>query len=151
MLSAFQKGKSTIHQLFTLRLLIETAKLTNKTLHIGFFDLEKAFDKVSRYILLQKLIKLGIGSCMLHALKRLYSFTFCVLLSIYPESIHEFQTYSGIRQGAPSSVFLFILFIDGLISYLKTHCVEETLIGSIHCLLHADDTAILSTDRKLFM
>ena len=45
--SAFQKGKSTIHQLLTLRLLIETAKLTNKTLDIGFFDLEKAFDKVS--------------------------------------------------------------------------------------------------------
>ena len=88
---------------------------------------------------------------MLHALKRLYSFTFCVLLRIYPESVHEFQTYSGIRQGAPSSVFLFILFIDGLISYLKTYCVEETLIGSIHCLLHADDTAILCTDWKLFI
>ena len=48
-------------------------------------------------------------------------------------------------------MFLFILFIDGLISYLKQHCVEEPLIGLIHCLLHADDTAILSTDRESFL
>ena len=47
--SAFQRGKSTIHQLFTIRLLIEIATGTNTTLYIGFFDLEKAFDKVSRY------------------------------------------------------------------------------------------------------
>ena len=149
--SAFQKGKSTIHQLFTLRLLIETAKVTGETLYIGFFDLEKAFDKVSRFILLQKLVKLGIGRCMLYALKRLYTLTYCILQSLYSDSDHEFQTFSGIRQGASSSVLLFILFIDGLISYLTQHCVEEPLIGIVHCLLHADDTAVLSTDRDLFI
>ena len=52
--SAFQKLKSTIHPLFTIRLLIEIAKATGVTLYIGFFDLEKAFDKVSRYLLLKK-------------------------------------------------------------------------------------------------
>ena len=50
--SAFQKGKSTLHQLFTLRLLIEIAKKTDTTLYIVMFDLEKAFGKVSRYRLL---------------------------------------------------------------------------------------------------
>ena len=67
--SAYRKGKSTLHQLFTIRLLIEIAKKTNTTLYIGLFDLEKAFDKVSRYQLLKK----GIGSCMLQVLKRLYT------------------------------------------------------------------------------
>ena len=88
---------------------------------------------------------------MLEALKRIYSTTFCVLLSSYSETSYEFPTSSGIRQGASSSVFLFILFIDGLISYLKRQCVEEPLIGLMHSLLHADDTVILSTDRKLFI
>ena len=78
--SGFQKLKSTLHQIFTIRLLIEIAKLTNTTLYIGMFDLEKAFDKVSRYKLLQKLIVKGIGNCMLQALKRIYKFTYCVLL-----------------------------------------------------------------------
>ena len=94
--SAFQKLKSTLHQLFTLRLLIDLAKRTNTTLYIGFFDLEKAFDKVSRLLLLKKLVKLGIGCCMLEALKRVYLFTSCVL-STREENSDEFRTTSGIR------------------------------------------------------
>ena len=68
--SAFQKGKSTLLQLFTIRLLIELAKKENITIYIGLFDLAKAFDKVSRYQMLKKLISQGIGNCMLQALKR---------------------------------------------------------------------------------
>ena len=64
--SAFQK-KQTVQQLFISRLLIEISKVTGTTLYIGFFDLEKAFDKISRLLLLTKLVKLGIGSCMLNA------------------------------------------------------------------------------------
>ena len=48
-------------------------------------------------------------------------------------------------------MFLFILVIDDLISYLKKKCIEEPLIGLMHCLLHADDTAVTSTERKLFI
>ena len=73
--SAFQKGKSTIHQIFTLRIIIELAKQTNTTIYIGFFDLAKAFDKVSRVLLLKNLIEQGIGNCMLQALKRIYLHT----------------------------------------------------------------------------
>ena len=78
--TAFQKLKSAIHHIFTIRLLTEIAKRTNTTLYIGFFDLEKAFDKVSRYKLLKKLVAMGIGLCMLEALKKLYLCTYCILL-----------------------------------------------------------------------
>ena len=64
-------------QIFTLRRLIETAKKTNITLYIGCFDIEKVFDKVSRYLMLKKLIKCGIGSAMLCALKSIYTVTSC--------------------------------------------------------------------------
>ena len=56
-------------QIFTVRLLIEIAKKSNSKLYIGCFDIAKAFDKVSRLLLLKKLVKLGIGYCMLGALK----------------------------------------------------------------------------------
>ena len=148
--TAFQKGKSTLHQLFTLRLLIEIAYHTDTTLYIGFFDIEKAFDKISRLLLLQKLVKLGIGSCMLAALKLLYMPTYCIL-SFYGQKSQRFETCTGIRQGASSSVFLFIIFINDLIEYLKDRCIAETLIDTMHSLLHADDTAILATNRELFV
>ena len=66
--SAFQKGRSTIDQVFLLRTIIALAKHSKTSLFIGFFDLSKAFDKVSRTLLLKSLIKLGIGaSCSMRS------------------------------------------------------------------------------------
>ena len=148
--SAFQKGKSTIHQIFTLRIIIELAKQTNTTIYIVFFDLAKAFDKVSRVLLLKNLIEQGIGNCMLQALKRIYLHTTCIIGNASQAS-DEFRTTSGIRQGAASSVLLFIFFMDGLISFLQLNCIQEPILNVIHCLLHADDTIVISTDRETFV
>ena len=137
-------------QLFTIRLLIEISKKTNTCLYIGLFDLEKAFDKVSRYQLLKILVFKGIENCLLQVLKRLYLRTFCIL-SYGQDFSHKFRTFSGIRQGAASSVLLFIAFIDDLIDYLKEHCYTEPILGNLHCLLHADYTVIVSTNRELFI
>ena len=148
--SGFQKLRSTLHQIFTIRLLIEIAKMTNTTLYIGMFDLAKAFDKVSRLKLLKKLVLLGIGKCMLNALKQLYSFTCCIMV-FGKQFSRTFRTFSGIRQGAASSALLFIAFIDDLVDYLKARCPPETILDDLHCLLHADDTTILNTDRQMFI
>ena len=75
----FQKGKSTTHQIFTIRLLKVFAKYMKITLYIGCFAIEKAFNKVSRYILLKKLITCDIGYHMVNALKAIYSRTSCIL------------------------------------------------------------------------
>ena len=66
--TAFQKGKGTIDQIFLLRLIVGLAKYYNTPLYIGFFDLSKAFDRVSRYEFLSTLIQMGIGSPMLESL-----------------------------------------------------------------------------------
>ena len=147
--TAFQKGKGTIDQIFLLRLIISLIKYNKMTLYIGFFDLSKAFDRVSRYLLLQTLIKMGIGATMLHALQSLYLKTRCVL-KCFGKLSDIFETYTGIRQGASSSVILFITFMDSVIDILKEKCVNEPVLNSLHCLLHADDTLILSTNRTLF-
>ena len=41
--------------------------------------------------------------------------------------------------------------MDGLIGFLETHCIQEPIINVIHCLLHADDTVVISTDRETFI
>ena len=61
------------------------------------------------------------------------------------------QSYSGIKQGAPSSVILFIIFMDGFIDIVREKCVAENIIGVLDLLLHADDTIVLSTERNLFI
>ena len=148
--SAFQKGKSCMLQIFTLRILMEIVKKKKMTLYIACVDLEKAFDKVSRFQLLSKLILKGIGFIMLEALKNIYVHTTCII-SFYGCYSDIFTTMSGIRQGSASSVLLFILFMDGLFPYLRENCHSEQLIKHFHALVHADDTVIISTNRVEFI
>ena len=117
---ALQKGKITLIQIFTLRLLIEICLYILPLI-------EKSFDKVSRYKLLARLVTLGIGNVMLEVLKRIYLTTFCVL-NLYGQFSESFATKTGVRQGSASLVLLFILFMDGLFAFLCTHCKAEEII-----------------------
>ena len=54
-------GRGCAEQLFILRLLIEYARKTKQTLYIAYIDYVKAYDKVNRGILLQKLADHGCG------------------------------------------------------------------------------------------
>ena len=78
--TGFRKGKSTLTQLFTIRIIIETAKKSD-------VSTEKAFNKFSRLLLLKKQIKCGIGCTMLNALKSIYTTTSCVLHSCILSSL----------------------------------------------------------------
>ena len=114
-------------------------KIKNTTLYVGFFDLFKAFDRVSRF-LLKVLVKMGVGYIMLNMLKCIYSTTQCILKG-FGKLSEVFETHSGIKQGVSSSVILFIMSLDD-IDILKEQCVEEPILGKLHCLLHADDTLL---------
>ena len=133
-----------------MQILYAISKSLDTPIYVGLFDVSKAFDRISRYILLKKLVKLGISYTMLSVLKMIYSNTTCIL-SFFGETSQLINMYTGIRQGAPSSVLLFLIFIDDLILYLKSKCSIELIIHDMHCLLHADDTAIISTERKKFI
>ena len=80
--TAFQKGKSTIDQIFLLRTIINLAKHSNETLYSGYFDLAKAFDKVSRPFLLRTLIKSGVGASLFYAIKASKLFCYKIYFDI---------------------------------------------------------------------
>ena len=94
--SAFQKGKFTLNHIFLLHVITGLSKQSKLPLFIGFFDLEKAFDKVYRPLLLMSLIKLGIGSALFYAIKAMYSVTKCIIKSGKKLS-DVFLTHSGIK------------------------------------------------------
>ena len=65
--------------MFILRMLIALIKSKNIVLYIGFFYLSKAFDRVSRFLLLKTLAKMGVGRVIFSSLKCIYSSTRCIL------------------------------------------------------------------------
>ena len=100
--------------------------------------------------LIKSLLKLSIGCCLLEAIKATYEVTTCILTS-YGKLSNVFQTYTGIKQGAPSSLILFIIFMDDVIDVLKAKCINEYLVDNLHELLNADDTLGFSLDRESFI
>ena len=94
--TAFQKGKSALIHIFTLRILIDVARKLNVTLYIGSVDIEKAFDHVPRSLLLKKLVKLGVGKVLLYALKHFYLYSICVI-KFQDELSDSFRMYREVR------------------------------------------------------
>ena len=53
----------------------------------------------------------------------------------------------GVRQGSPTSCFLFIIFVNELIRAMKEKCQTEPLLEWLHIMVLMDDTVLLSTSR----
>ena len=55
------------------------------------------------------------------------------------------------RQGAPSSSLLFIVFVNELIGCVKKRCIAGEINDVMHILLHADDIIVLGMNLSLLI
>ena len=86
---------------------------------------------------------LGCGRVMLRAIRLMYRCTKNVLKSaIIDASI-------GVRQEAPSSCLLFVIYVDHMVRMLKRIVTTDGFPGSLHLLLLMNDIVILATSREM--
>ena len=126
----------------SLRLLIDVFMRKRLKLFIVFVDFKKAYDLVPRSRLFEILINLGCGITMLSALVAMYMDTSCILGSTVISST------IGVKQGSPTSCYLFVIFVDVLILMFKSRCAPEHIIQWLHSLMLMDDTIIFATSRE---
>ena len=135
-----RQGRGCAEHLFTLRLFIDYVQKTKQTLYIAYIDYIKAYDKLNRGILLQKLADQGCGRKYLTAVANSLSLTKNVLgNSIFASSI-------GVKQGAANSCSLFTFYVNSTVKAIKMYGNDGFLKG-IHSLLFMDDTVVLATSR----
>ena len=137
-----QRGRGCAEHILTLRMLFDFAKSKRKKLYVTFVDFSKAYDKVPRYALLSLLRTLGCGGVMVAAIATLYADTRFVL------GAATILACVGVRQGSPTSCFLFTLYVNGIIRDLKEKCGTDGYLSLLHSLLLMDDTVLLSTTRE---
>ena len=137
-----QALRGCIEHIVTLRLIIDTFLRKRQKLFIVYVDFRKAYDLVPRNRLFEILMDLGCGATMLAALMAIYRDTSCILGSTIITST------IGVRQGSPTSCYLFVIFVDVLILMFKSRCVPEPIIQWLHCLMLMDDTVIFATSRE---
>ena len=146
--SAYQTKKGCNLHVMCIRLMKALARKTKVKLFIIFTDFEAAFDLVSRRLLFQKLIKLGVSTVMINALIAIY---FCSKSVVEHNS--QFSDYllllTGVKQGGPPSGLLYIAYTMGLIDIYTNSFRPEPLIFIYHMLVHADDILMLATTRTL--
>ena len=137
-----QEKRGCIEHIVTVRLIIDRCLRLKIPLFIVFVDFSKAYDRVPRNYLLKLLKSLGCGVVMLTALTSL----FCVTQFILGSTI--ITAVLGVKQGSPTSCFLFILFVDEFIRLVKSSVDIDGFLEWLHLLMLMDDTVIFATSRE---
>ena len=137
-----QPGRGCIEHVVTLRLLFDYSVRKKKPLYVAFIDFSKAYDRVPRRYMLELLKQLGCGAVMLAALRSMYRLTQFVL------GTTVILATLGVKQGSPTSCFLFTLFVDELVKLVKDRSDYDGFLQWLHLLVLMDDTALVSTSRQ---
>ena len=137
-----QKGRGCLEHIVTLRLLTDYSRRKKKKLFITFVDFSKAYDLVPRKMLFSVLKNLGCGAVMLSAIAAMYSTTQSVIGTAI------ISTIIGVRQGSPTSCFLFIVYVNDLVKLIKNSCESDGFLSWLHLLILMDDTVLLATSRE---
>ena len=162
--AGFRKNFSTVDHLFTLYGIIDILLSKKKRLYCAFLDFEKAFDKVDRAFLWQKLLSQNINGKVLTVIKNLYANAkSCIRAN---NNVSDFfQVNVGVRQGENLSPVLFALFLNDMndfmsntMSGLQTVANEANICDmdeghvnvflKLFLLLYADDTAVFAETAK---
>ena len=113
----FKENSSCQHALFTMKELIRCSAARGETTYVCALDASKAFDKVSRKILMAKL-KGQVDEATWLSFKKYYC-TAQAMVSNEGEQSGRFPTSVGVKQGGPSSPLLFSIYSEELIKRIK--------------------------------
>ena len=109
----FQKSKSTLDPLIQLEYAIRDTIMLDEFLVVVFLDLEKAYDMVWAYGLLQELVEIGLkGNLPIFVYNFLNNRTIQVKINNFISE--KFKLENGLPQGSILSVFLFLIAINKL-------------------------------------
>ena len=138
--AGFRTARSTIEQIFNLRIIYEKYLQHQQDLYHVFIDFKKAFDREWPAALWTILRQYNIGNNLIHVIQRLYQrATSAVFIN---GNIGEwFHTTVGVRQGCILSPTLFNIFLERIMSdVLEEHEGTVSIAGrTITNLRFADD------------
>ena len=147
--AGFRAGRSTIEQIFNLRILCEKHLQHQQNLNHVFIDFKKAFDRVWHAALWATIRKYNISANLVRTFEQLYdNATKAVQMN---GSIGEwFRTTVEVRQGCLLSPTLFIIFLKRIMTdALEEHDGKVSIGGrNITNLRFADDLDALAEEEE---
>ena len=133
----FRKHRSTIDNLVQLESVIQNSFSRRSHSVVVFFDIEKAYDMIWRYSILNTLHKWGLRGNLPNFIKSfLNNRTFKVRVGNSTSGVRQLE--NGIPQGSTISVVLFAIAINEL---------TTSISPSIGKMLYVDDLAIYYSEK----
>ena len=147
----FLKGYRTVdHVLFIDTVIKEIVHRQRKRLFVAFVDLKKAYDKVNRKFMINKLRNKGFSGKFLKIIEAMLN-NVTQIPKINGYFLSPILTTQGLKQGDNLSPILFDIFFDDIEDIFDENCDPVSLSDdlSINHLLYADDIlALLSLSSE---
>ena len=131
----FVPGRGTTDAIFVVRQLQEKYLAVNKRLYMAFVDLEKAFDRVPRKVILWALRKLGVEEWIVRLVQRMYAYARS-RVRVGKGFSKEFEVKVRVHQRSVLSPLLFIIVLEALSREFRGGVPWEDL--------YADDLVIIA-------
>jgi hypothetical protein len=112
--AGFRANRSTIDQIFTMKMIMEKRKEFNKPLFLCFIDITKAYDSVNRELLWRVCPNYGISEKLVNLLKMLYKNS-KAKVRIDGELSTSFLIETRVLEGGIPSPILFNMLFDFII------------------------------------
>ncbi|CAF1101264.1 unnamed protein product, partial [Didymodactylos carnosus] len=109
--AGFRPNRSTVDQIFTLKIILEKSQEYNKSLFMCFIDIQKAYDSVNRELLWKVCRHYGLSEKLVRMLKLLHTNT-KAQVRIDRDFSETFDIETGVQQGGIPSPVLFNLLFD---------------------------------------
>ena len=122
--AAYQSGRSTTEQVFTIKILAEKAIISSDyTIYLLMLDMSKAFDTVDRKTLLNELSKI-LNKDELHLMYMLIT-DVKLKVKVGDEESGNFPTNVGVCQGNCLSALLFVFYLAKAMIEMPKNTIEE--------------------------
>ena len=106
----FMPGKGTTDAIFTMRQVQEKHQAKKEKLYYAFVDLENAFDRVPREVMIWVLRKLGVDEWLIRTVMALHTES-CTVVKTEARLSARFNVKVGLHQGSVLSLLLFAVVI----------------------------------------
>ena len=147
--NGFRKDRGCTDQLLTLTNIILSRKHGGNSVFACYIDFSKAYDRVDRDRLWNKLSNIGVGFKFLQALQGIYK-DVKGTVRINGRMTQYFDINSGLKQGCLLSPTLFNIYINDFITGINDIKEGIRLDGDtcVSVLAYADDLVLLSTSAE---
>ena len=149
----FRPNRGTAEAIQYIRRMVDKEESRNSNTLLVLLVWEKAVDKVTHHMLIYTLVRMNIPEKIINIIKAIYKNP-CFCVSLDGKTSDWYKQETGMRQGCPLSLYLFLIVMTAMFHDIHQELEEELAAHRIPGaefdeVTYADDTICITTDADI--